>query len=238
MISSKRLVYEFDLRYNRLESTHDSALRLEDKLAIINQGLRIVYQDLVSKAEINSHYRNALKPLEVKEQEFVKVNVTENYDIYKAPEKIFKILRLRALASKEGCGTKEIPISFFQTDDLDNSMSSGFLKPSFAWELLIGDEGKEGYYIWHKSDCDILKVIGDYYIPPEDIQYPSGSDEKSYIDWNGKKQTKDVGLALDANFIFDRIIDMAILVARNIKGDVRDYELQANKILNTDKINN
>lgn len=237
MISSKRLVYEFDLRYNRLESSHDSSLRLEDKLAIINQGVRIVYQDAVSKAEVNSHYRNILQPLEKKEVEFKFIKTTEKYDIFKAPDPVFKKLRLRALASKEGCGEKEIPVTFFQTDDLDNSMLSSFWSPSFKWELLLGDEGQEGYYVWHNSDCKIQKVIGDYYLYPEEIHFPSGAPEKSYIDWNGKKQTKDVGLSLDANFIFDRMIDMAILVARNIKGDVRDYELQSNKILNTDKIN-
>ena len=237
MILTSRLLYEFDLRYNRLQSSFDSTVNLVDKLAILNQALRIVYADLVSKAEINSHYRDALKPLEKKEVSYKKLTSASKYDIFETPKDEFRMLRFRAIANKEGCGTKELPILFFQTDDLDNSLISSYWKPDFAWEIAIGDEGAEGYYVWHNSDFSIVSAIGDYYANHPELQCPSMSSDKYYIDWNGKKQTKDVNLILDKDFVFDRIVDIAILIARSIKGDTRDYELQLNKILTTEKIN-
>lgn len=237
MILTSRLLYEFDLRYNRLQSSFDSTVNLVDKLAILNQALRIVYADLVSKAEINSHYRDALKPLEKKEVSYKKLTSASKYDIFETPKDEFRMLRFRAIANKEGCGTKEIPILFFQTDDLDNSLISSYWKPDFAWEIAIGDEGAEGYYVWHNSDFSIVSAIGDYYASHPELQCPSMSSDKYYIDWNGKKQTRDVNLILDKDFVFDRIVDIAILIARSIKGDTRDYELQLNKILTTEKIN-
>lgn len=237
MILTSRLLYEFDLRYNRLQSSFDSSIRLEDKLAILNQALRIVFADLVSKAEINSHYRAALKPLEKKEVSYKKLTSSSKFDIFETPKDEFRMLRFRAIANKEGCGTKEIPILFFQTDDLDSSLISSYWKPSFAWEIAIGDEGSEGYYVWHDSDFTVASAIGDYYAIHPELQCPSMSANKYYIDWNGKKQTRDVNLLLDKDFVFDMIVDIGILIAKSIKGDTRDYELQLNKILTTEKIN-
>lgn len=238
MILAARLVYEFDLRYNRLQSSHDQYIRLEDKLSIINQGLRIVYKDLIQRAELESYYRNALRPLEVKEDTLKLAKKAESYNIYEYPQDIYKLMRMRITATHKDCPEKTIPVSFFQTDDLDNSMVSNFWKPSYAWELCLGDEGRDGYYLWHGGDYSIKKVYCDYYLKPAEIHAPSMAESGEYIDWNGIKQTKDVGLELDSDFVFDRIIDVAILVAKSIKGDVQDFNLALNKILQTDKISN
>lgn len=237
MIKTTQLIYEFDLRYNRLQSTFDQSIRLEDKLAIINQALRLVYRHYIKYAEVSSDFRDTLKPLEVKEYELEKVKETANYSVFQPHKDQYKQLRIRVVAEKEGCGKKTIPVIIFQTDDLDNSLLSSFWKPDYAWEIVIGDEGSEGYYLWHNNDFRIVSAICDFYRKHSELHCPSLSEKGYYIDWNGVKQTKDVDLELDRTFVFDNIIDVAILIARSIKGDERDFELQLNKILSTEKIN-
>lgn len=237
MVKSIQLVYEFDLRYNRLQSTFDQDIRLVDKMAIINQAYRTVYDKLVLLAETDAYYRKALEPLEEKEQRLSLVRKGTNFDIYAPAEDEYKQMRLRVKAIKDGCKEKDIVVRIFQSDDLDDALANSWWKPDFAWEMCIGDSGKEGYYIWHNNDFQINEAICDYYVKPQELHCPSLSDKGYYVDWNGITRTVDVDLILDKTFIFDMIIDVAVLIARSIKGDVRDFELQLNKIINIEKIN-
>ena len=237
MIKSSQLVYEFDLRYNRLQGTFDTSVRLEDKLAILNQALRIVIDKLILVAETDSFYRNTLSPLEVKEYKLEVKSRGSKHDIFLKPIDEYKQLRLRVNASKDGCPNKDIPVRIFQTDDLDDGLLSSWWKPDFAWEMVVGDEGKEGYYIWHNLDFGVDEAICDYYLRHPELHCPSLDSKGYYIDWNNVRQTVDSDLLLDNTFIFDQIVDVAILIARSIKGDTRDFELQLNKIFNIEKIN-
>lgn len=236
MVQTRKLVYDFNLRFNKVGTSFDADIEPKEVLAILNQALRVVYRDLVDKAEINSSYRESLRPMEEKEVSFPVKKRSDKFDIVDFKEGMFRLTRFRVKASKVGCGEKEIPVTFFQTDDLDNSLRNNFWMPSYAWELAIGDEGSEGYYVWHNNDFKIDSAVGDYYKDHPELHCASIFPERSYIDWNGIKRTKDSNLLLDRNFISDRIVDVAVLIAKSIKSEMRDYEIQLNKILNTEKI--
>lgn len=236
-IKTDRLVAEFDLRYNGLKSQFDTDVRRVDALFIINQAIRLVFKECVSRAEINSYYRDTLRKLEEKEVSLKIKEQTENYVISEIPEESYKILRRKVVAEKEGCGSKEFPALIYQTDDLNVGLKNSYWKPSFAWEHALADEGSKGLYVWSNNDFKILDVVVDYIKKPEEVHAPSLFDSGSYVDWNGITRKKDVDLNWDSTFIFDRIIDVSVLIADSIKGNQRDFQLNLNKIFNTDKIN-
>lgn len=224
-IKTSRLVTEFDLRYNGLKSNHETEVDRIDVIQILNMSLRSVYEELVKQAETDTFFRNSLQPLEVKEYECEVLKKTENYIISKIPEDSYKILRRRVLAYKEGCGEKEFPGVMSRTDSLDVLLKHAHWKPSFAWEICLADEGKEGLYFWHNNDYKILKTIIDYYERPEELHAPSLFEDKEYIDWNGIRRTKDVDLKLDGTYIFDQIVTRSLIIADQIKGNSRDIQL-------------
>lgn len=237
MIPAKRSIIEFDRKFDRFVGEDNRRLRIEDKLGVINEALEIYFENRVKVAETNSQVRNDLRILENKEIELELFKKTKAYSIYSIPKDSYSILRQRALVSKDHCGEKEIPLILFQTDDLDNARKSPYWKSSYQWEHALADEGSKGLYVWHENDFNIESVIIDYYRKPGEIHAPSMSSELQYEDWNGLIQTKDQGLELSDTYSHRKIIDIAVLIARADLGDVRDFEIQLNKILNVEKIN-
>lgn len=237
MVPAKASLIQFNAGYDRLVSRSEQRLSTEDKAMIINQALEIYIENRVSLAELNSEIRNSLRPLEEKEISLKKLKDTKNYSIFEIPKDSYKILRRRIEAEKKGCGVKEFPVRIFQTDDLDDARRSPYWKSSFEWEHALADEGSKGLYIWHENLFDINELIVDYYRKPKPIHFPSMAPGQEYIDWNGKKITKDQGLELDVMFDHRKIIDIAILIAKSYVGDVNDFQIQLNKILNVEKIN-
>lgn len=237
MLPAKRSIIDFDRKHDRFVGEDNRRLRLEDKLAVINEALEIYFENRVKLAETNSMVRNDLRVLEEKEIELKLLEKKPKYSIYEIPEDSYKLLRHRVIATKEGCGSKEFPVIIFQTDDLDNARKSPYWRSSFQWEHALADEGSKGLYIWHEGDFEIDSVIVDYYRKPQEIHAPSMKDDGEYEDWNCIVRTKDQGLELDDTYSHRKIIDIAVLIARADLGDVRDFEVQLNKILNVEKLN-
>ena len=235
MIPASRLVIDFDRRFDRFLSQDNQRLRLEDKLAVINEAIEIYFENKVKIAETNSSVRNILRSLEEKEVSLKNLRDEKHYTIFEIPEKSYTILRQRALVSKEHCGTKEIPVLMFQSDDINNARKSPYWKSSYQWEHAIADEGAKGLYVWHEGDFKIDELIVDYYRRPQEVHAPSMKEEKFYIDWNGKKQTKDQGLEL-RDYAYKDIGDIASLIYKANIGDASDYEIQLSKILNVENI--
>lgn len=237
MIPAKRSIIEFDRKFDRFVGEDNRRLRIEDKLGVINEALEIYFENRVKLAETNSMVRNDLRALEEKEIILDLVKSQSKFSIYKIPDNSYKILRQRALVEKEPCGKKEIPLIIFQTDDLDNARKSPYWKSSYQWEHALADEGSKGLYVWHENDFRINEVIVDYYRKPNEIHAPSMTSNLEYEDWNGIIRRKDQGLELDDTYSHRKIIDIAVLIARADLGDVRDFEIQLNKILNVEKLN-
>lgn len=237
MIPAKRSIIEFDRKFDRFVGEENRRLRIEDKLAVINEALEIYFENRVKLTETNSMVRNDLRALEEKEIELELLVYKSKYSIYTIPDNSYKFLRNRAVVSKEECGQKEIPLIIFQTDDLDNARKSPYWRSSFQWEHALADEGSKGFYVWHEDDFKIENIIVDYYRKPKEIHVPSMSSNLEYEDWNGVLRTKDQGLELDDTYSHRKIIDIAVLIARADLGDVRDFEIQLNKILNVEKLN-
>ena len=78
-VPTKRLLYEFDIKYDRFNGQKKSNLRLEDKLNILNEAQMILFAKRVALAETNDAYRNSLRPFEEKEKSLKIIERKANY---------------------------------------------------------------------------------------------------------------------------------------------------------------
>ena len=223
MISAKRLVNEFDRKFDRFDGQYKKTLRLEHKLAILNEALMTYFNNRVRIAETNAQVREDLRPYEVKEKE-LKIRIRKDeYDIAENPKDAYLVLRRKVIASREGCKPKELPVYMFQTNDLNNALKNPFWKSSFEWEQIIGDEGSGGLYLWHNKEFKIDKVFVDYYKSPDVIKCASCSSDGQYEDLDGKIIKNDVGIIFNSTVVMNDIIDIAVLMGRRDLGDSVDY---------------
>lgn len=231
MITARRLVADFDIRFDRFHTQYEKNFRLVEKLSIINEAFQIYFDNRVRRVEVDSEVRGELRPFEKKEVKFPLIRTTDEYSIFEIPEDKYKILRLRAKIRKGSCPPVNISATIFQTDDLNQSLRNVFWSASYEWEQIIADEGKEGMYLFHQGQFEILEVVADYIFHPGELHAPSLASGGTYVDWNGITQTLDRNI--DSNVFNSRIIvDIAVLIARNIVGDLNDFQAATSKILN------
>lgn len=232
-IKSSRLIYEFDRRFDRFQGEQKPAIRLEDKMSLLNEALHIFFENRVKLAEINSKVRDELRPLEEKGR-LLKVKNSKDVSVAEIPKDSFRVLRAEALISRTGCDDKTVPVIKMSTDDLTRARKNAFWKSSFEWEHILGDEGKDGLYLYHDGEFSVKHVLVDYYRRPAELHAPSMSSKKEYVDWNGVTRKKDSDLELDNTYAYRKIVDIAVLLARADVGDQRDFQLQMTKILQVD----
>lgn len=229
------MLVEFDRRFDRFASRYKKNIRLEDKIAVLNEAQEKIFENRVSVAETNSEIRNDLRPFEIKDFKLKRKREADQYTVFELPSNFYHKLRIKCIASTKECGKKEIPVTFAQTDDLEQMLKDDFWKPSFLWENILGDEGSEGFYIYHENDVKIESVIVDYYRMPGKLHCADMSKTGSYRDYDDKLIKINTNCEFET-LIWQSIVDLAVLIARADIGDDRDFEIQQKKYLIKDKI--
>lgn len=231
MISAKRLINEFNRKFDRFDGQYKKTLRVDQKLSILNEALMTYFNNRVRIAETNSQVREDLRPLEVKEKQ-IKIGIRkDDYIIAENPKDCYLILRRKVIASREGCKPKELPVYLFQTNDLNNALKNPFWKSSFEWEQIIGDEGSGGLYLWHNKEFNVDKVVIDYYKSPGVIKCASCVNSGSYEDMDGIVISTDEGIIFNSTVVMHDILDIAVLMARRDLGDAMDYAVALKAVL-------
>lgn len=235
MVSANSLVYDFDREFARFNTAASKNLRLLDKIRIINKAQDIYVEGKAQLAEVDSKVRAELRDIEEKDIELSLVEEGDKFNIYRIPEGVLKFLRQSIDATKEGCGEKKyIPVTIFRTNDLGRARSDLNWKSSFAWETVIGDEGRKGLYIWHEGDFGIDRVYVDYIRKPNEIHAPELKlPNKSYKDWNGVQRAENQDCELSSAYQAKDLIDIAVLVAQSTVTDVSNFQTKVNEIINT-----
>lgn len=233
MIKTKKLYHDFLRKYDRIQGKVKSSLGVVTIMSMLNEAYGIYFEKVAEMAEVDSKYRNLLRPLEVKGVELSLSNKNKHplYESFKIPKGCYKILRTEVLAEKQGCSKKELTGIVTQSDDISLMRKSPFWKSSFEWEHVLYDEAGDNLFFWHEGDFDLTSVKIDYLKKPGELHDPSLSEGGFYIDWNGNRQTKTKNLELDTAFADRKIVDIAVLLAMTDIGDQRDYQLKLNQIL-------
>lgn len=233
MIPTKQLIVEFDRRFDRFASEFKTNLRLEDKLSVLNEAYMTIFQNTVKRAEVNSKVRNDIRNFEIKNTNLTILKNEKDFTVFSLPSNFYHKLRITCTINKPECGDKErIPVIFFQTDDLDQALKDSFWKPSFEWETVLGDEGSEGILIYHNGEFIVKKCTIDYYrVPKIPLECASMSKTGYYRNSADVLIDYDVDCEFDTTYLWQDLVDLAVLIARADIGDTRDMKIQRDKIL-------
>lgn len=239
-VSAKKLVYDFSRKFDALISGTKRNMPVVDKIAYLNEAQEIWFRAVTKIAETDNQIRQDLSSLEVKNEELV-LSPQDKYTIARFPKNMFKRLNQRAIVSCKSCCPgfkKEITLTFSQADDIHEDRLNEFRKADFAWEQLPVDEGSEGLYLYHDGEMEIEKVIIDYYRNPTQIHAPSLviCDGPGYYDYCGIKITADQDFEIDSRYLDNKIVDIAVLLAKRDKGELQDFNSRLQSLLQLDSI--
>lgn len=235
MVEAKALIFRLDRKVDRLHGEGTRQISIVDMCSALTEAQRFLAKDRVQKIEQDKRYRYELRQIEVKEH---KIDIDEankgKVSKIKLPDDIYRDLAIRIIATKRGCGRKEIALTKLESGDKDRSLDNPFWKSSFAWEQAFGDEAGGFIYVYNGTDFKVEGMIIDYIIQPPEIHCPSKViSPDQYIDWNGKVQNKDQGWVLDD--LVDEGINLSALMLTSDIGDFRDFQRQLNNNLQTEQ---
>lgn len=239
MVLAKLLQEEYRRHLNRVNSDYDTRIGTIDGDGFINEGIDIVFENFAVKFETNTLFRNHLRQLEVKgyKPEIHKLDKDSSYVKY--PKDFYMLTRQTLVACKENCPEERmIDLYMIQSSDLTQALKDPNWKPSFEWEQALVDDTGDTLVIYHNCEFDPKEVKLDYLKKPNHIATPSRlKNGAKYINTEtGNIVTQDINLELDSTFFWRKAIQVAVLNTQLALGDVQDYQLQLNNILNLDKI--
>jgi len=111
-----------------------------------------------------------------------------------------------------------------------------FWKPSFEWGSTVAETSAKGFHIAISSDMQVQKVFADYYILPVFPVHVDIEAEEDYVDMEENKQSADIQPTVIANFIWRRIVDVAVVILSKDEQDYQKYQVELNNILSLDNI--
>lgn len=233
MIKARRLVYEFKTKFNRFNGKDKPDLPVVDIMSTLNEAVGVYFESLVEMAEVDSYYRDALRCLEVKNHNLKenKKSKTASESVFTIPDDSYRVIRAQVYAKTKNCPQKKMRAIKVQSDDLEALRCDEFWKSSYEWEQILYDESKEGFHFFHEGQMDVAKVDIDYYLRPSEIHAPSMAKDGEYIDWCGEKRTIDCDLELDKVFDNRKIVDIAIVLARQNLEEFQGSQAKINEII-------
>jgi|GEM_PF-1444276 len=237
MILAKKLVYDFERKYNQSKRGDRRQLPLVDIIAYLNEAQGIWYSQMADIYETNGFTSNELREFEEKNIELAFVEKTEINSIFKLPDNIYKRLNQKAVAThEECCGDKEktIVIHIETSDKINETLKNPLFKPDFAWEQLPGNEAGQHFFVYH-GDMEIKKVVIDYLRFPKEIHAPSLIDgactPQKYEDYAGRQITEDSNFEPTSRFSDRKVVDIAVMLAKGDRSDYNAFQKQIQAII-------
>ena len=242
MIPAKKGVYDFRRKGNLSNSGQSTELPLVDIIAYLNEGQEIVFENRVFRAQTNKKTRYDLRPVLKSKQSLEFSKVDSKCYLASFPKDIYQLQNQYAVAVKDCCEDieKEIIIRVVQSDDLHEARQNPYRKADFFYEQLLGIEDSSGLLVYHEDEMDLLSIIVDYYRKPGEIHAPSlkkcKAGEAQYYDYCGNVISKDTFYELDNTYIYNQMVDVAVLLYKKDKQLINDYQLQLSSVLQNEKI--
>lgn len=236
MIKATEFHHEYLKQVNRINSDFNKSISVATRDSYFNRAMGTVLENLFAVAETNTTIRNHLRQLELKAVPLDFVKKTDNYVVYKYPDKFYRLLRQWCTMTTDTCSDpRRIMIRTIQSDDIEESLKDPYWEPSFEWEETFGEEAKEGYYIYKKKEHKISEVRVDYMFKPNPIAAPSLANGK-YVNAKGEVVVNDQDFEVDSTYLWQKIVDIAVLYTLRDLGQLDDFNVKLNEILFSDKV--
>lgn len=230
MIACEKLHNAFILKANHSNSNYLKRLSTAQRDIYLNEAKDVVFESLVKTPEIDPEVRNHLRQIERKNV-CVECIDKGDYSVAAYPEDFYRRLRQVAIATKEGCEKRELLIHVLQSDKLTESLKSPYWEPSFEYEETLGDDGEDGFYVWHRKKFGVEKVCFDYIRKIGPIACPELEDCGSYVNEEGEKVDTNLDFEIDATYFWRRVVDVAVLMAKRDVDDVTNYQTELQMIV-------
>lgn len=242
MIKATLLHETFRGDINRVNSDYLKSISVVDVDRLLSNTWKVVYENLVQKAEVNSlvddQIRQKLKRNQIftptKGKEFVKITY---------PNDLYRVIRRSAVGCLDGCNSKKIKVHPAQTSDLNESLSSDYWSPSWEWEETFSVQDDKGLIVYHNCKFDINEIVLDYYTKPRSIKCPSlvkddcyKVSKGQYIDHANNIVTVDEDFEVDSTDLWLKVAHLAASAALMNTGDLQDYKALVESIMLNEKI--
>ncbi|HQU94673.1 MAG TPA: hypothetical protein PLO39_00910 [Saprospiraceae bacterium] len=235
MTEAKSLIYSLNRKIDRLNTENKRHLKIVDLCSALTEAQYYLLKDRIQHIEKDKRNRYELRQLEIKEHR-EDVVVSNKVSTIRIPDNLYRDLGIRIIASKRGCGKKEIPLTKMETQDTGKSLDNPFWKSSFGWEQVFGDVAGGYLYIYNGTDFKVEGAIIDYIRGPGEIHCPSlVRSPEEYVDWNGVRQVADTAWELD-DLVKEGINLAAMMLTRDL-GDYKEFQLQLSNNIQTEQIN-
>ena len=229
MTSSKKLVSDFVRKSGMGYKGSTAKINLPDIVGYLNEAQEILFRNMVRLSETNPHVKSDLRRFEIKCHCVECTDKDTKTCVSELPDNFYQRINQKArTCNTKCCGDleKEIIIRIAQGDDVNESRQNPFRKSDFGYEQLLGEEGSEGFYVYHEGLMEVKEVCIDYYRKPKEIHAPSLAENcddngKYYYDYCGRIIDKDQDLELECRYLDISIVNLAVAL----------YQL-ANKTLN------
>lgn len=238
-ISSRKLVYDFRLRFNSVNSGRSQDIALVDVIAYLNEAQEIWFENRAFVAETNQEVRNDLRVFKKDAIDLKCESYSDGACLVRYPSDFYKRLNHLVLAKNNECCkgiVKEIIPRIVQSDDLHEARHNPFRKSDFFYEQLNAIETKDGLVLYHDNEMSIESMIMSYYRRPKEIHAPSledCDDENYYYNYCGEIIKEDQDFEAGDTFASNKLVDIAVLRASRDASDIQGFNQQLNMILGT-----
>lgn len=232
-VSARKLVYDFDRKYDSILSGKNKEIALFDKIAYLNEAQELWFENRVELAQTDKKIRNDLRVFKKDKKVLSCSELDEECCKAVYPSNFYSRLNEVVIAGKDCCpNSKKIIPRIIQSDDQYEALLNPYRKPDFYFEQLLAVESTNGLIVFHAGEMDILKVVIDYYRKPNEIHAPSleKCDGPYYYDYKGRVINQDSDFEVDNTFAANIVTDIAVLCAARDIGNIQNFQTQLNKI--------
>lgn len=234
-VSANKLIYDFERKFNSVNSGKKKKFRVVDIVSFINDAYETVISYIISNKDKNERIRNHLRPLLVADAElFCKSTKDQGVCLVEYPDNFFEIVNFAAYIKNDCCDQiKRIDNFKPQGDDLNNARRDTYRKTNYYFEQLLVYEAPEGIRIYHDGNAIVDKVVIDYYkkITPIEAAELVGCEENTYKDWDDKLIVNNVDFEIDTTYLNVPITNIAVLFASGATGDSEKVQFELTNIL-------
>lgn len=214
MIAARQLIYELQLRLNKVASNTHQAIPDEDLLVIINGGQNRL---MLKRAEAIDKDKLATADLQDLMVHMEELSITTAAGLYPAAvadlsttkKTFFLPMEAGGVAKRECCSEHPFAVTdFVRHGDLSSTFSSSHTAPSFKWHETVGQISGGKLYCYTgdpEGEFEVQKLYLSY------LRHPEKIDLAGYIHLNGDASV-DQDCELPSH-LKEELLDFALIEA-------------------------
>lgn len=235
MTSVNRLHYDFIQEANRTDSQylkHTSAVQRDFFLNKAKDNILQYYAEMVERDDMVRQY---LREITVRDKVLTGEDREERY-VAAYPGDMLKPMKVYAIASRPGCtDQRRLLIRRMSSDKIERALKNVHTNRFWDFEETFGFESDKGFEVY-QGDTKIERVVLDYVRKVKNVAGPEFENAEMYISPEGEAVTGNVDLELSHPDLVAKLVSLAVLFAHRSLGNLTDFQLRYQTILNIERV--